>query len=580
MLCGVFGVFTACSDDLDSVTGDADNNNPVAEEVETVLAIAANVDNGNFATRAADSEDEDNHSALVRELAVAAFYVNNGEPGNLISLQTMDLVVPDDQDGKEDLGYYMNPIKFKIAPDSRGVAKIAIVALANYGNLFEIDGKKEDGKKEDEQNSMTFESFIEITTAKMYNNYGTNYFIGNGEFESMPMFYPMSSNVIYYDVSPGKVNSIGYKESSNALVFTNKYYNNSSEDSRLTEANVSSRSMINLYRGAAEIELRSLEFKDYGDMKFDNFILEEVFVMNVPTMVNWFDPTLPTAEQGYTPDWGGDLNVDFTKYASSTYSTEIKSFLSGNRRVNPSDLTGSISFKAGEFCSEEMFDYTSRNVAQTATLMIPHNKGAVKNGNYRDGAVDSKLKYFSLDQNTSISNDVYGRFLNESILEYSGNVVKTEDLGINKYSMRKKVQDSGASGASGASGIYSAYKFAVSPSNYSLGENGLDSERAICLVVRGRYYYRSGNQIIGPDNNNYSDSRYYTVVVNEKGESAGFSGVPEHYNCVRRNVRYEISLTISGPGSETPWGYDKNSYVVPKVRIVPFGVVEQDSKFD
>lgn len=569
MLCGVFGVFTACSDDVNPVTGDIDTTDPVGEEVETVLAIAANVDNGNFTTRA----DTDPSVNQVQSLAIATFYVDsNDEPGNLISLQTKSAVSPDNQGGDESRGYYMDPIKFKIAPDKNGKAKVAVVALANYGTLF--DGLSNGNIKD-------FETFKAFTSAKMYNNHGTNYYVVNGEGD-IPVLYPMSSNVLYYEVYPGKVNSIGYRESSNALAFTNTYYNNS-DDNKLTESYISANSMIDLYRGAAEIELRSIKFENYGNMQFDNFILEEVFVMNVPTMVNWFDPTLP-GTKGYKNDWGGDLNEgfdtylmkNFTRYFSNNTDNEnLESFLSGNRRVN-NNINGSIPFVAGEFCSEDMFDNTSRNKLSTITLMFPHNVGSkdgpASNGanseNSRDGAVASELPFFSTD--ASAINDYYGRFLNETIDEYKGKVNKVEKLGDNVYSMRKNVSHA----------AYPAIKFAVSPSNYSLGESGLDSEKAICLVVRGRYFYRSGNQIIGPDNTEYSDSRYYTVIVNKEGELTSRSGVPAHSNCVKRNVRYEISLTISGPGSKTPWGYDKNAYVVPKVRIVPFGLVEQDSKLD
>lgn len=575
MLCGVFGVFTACSDDLDTVTNEPEVTNPVAEEVETVLVMATNVDNGNFTTRAETEENTNNDTDpsvnKVMNLAIATFYVSNGEPGNLISLQTKNLVTPDNQGDKESKGYYMDPIKFKIAPDSEGKAKVAVVALANYGTLFD---NLKDGDIKD------FEAFTEFTSSKMYNNNGMNCFVYD-EMNDYPMYYPMSSNVLYYDVVPGNVNSVGYRESANALDFTNKYYNHSVENA-LKDSYKSAESMIDLYRGAAEIELRSIKFENYGNMQFDNFIMEEVFVMNVPTMVNWFDSTLPETD-GYIKNWGGDLNESFTSYASKEdkylyNGKKFKSFLSGNSRVDNNDYAGSISFVAGEFCSAEMYSYTTRSTVETSLLMFPHNKGSLDNQgsdvtnkeNYRDGAVDSKL--LSFGSNPNQTQDIYGRFLNEDISEYQKLVKKNEDLGKNIYSMRKKVTQSG----------FPAVKFAVSPSNYSLDkENKLVSERAICLVVRGRYYYRSGNQIIGPDNENYSDSRYYTVIVNKKGESTIPNGdVPAHSNCVKRNVRYEISLTISGPGSKTPWEYDENSYVVPKVRIVPFGLVEQDSKLD
>lgn len=564
MLCSVFGIFAACSDDVNPVTGEPETTVPVEEEVETVLAFAANVDNGNLSTRA-ENQVTDPSVDKVAKLAIALFYVKDGKPGDLITIQKKEEISPDDQNGSEYTGYYMNPIKFKIAPDKEGKAKVAVVALANYGNLFE---KVADG------DIKNFEAFKKYTSAKMYNNFGSNYGWYNGEITGESVLFPMSSNVLYYEVSPGKVNSIGYRESKNALDFANSYYQNSVANA-LTEANRSADSMIELYRGAAEIELRSIQFENYGDMQFDHFILEEVFVMNLPTMVNWFDPTLP-GNDGYSSSWGGDLNVKFEEYATKKYDyfgKPLKSFMSGNKRVNSADINGSIPFVPGKFCSEDMFSYTSfdKNDMSTALLMFPHNKGAnTETSNYRDGAVDSKLTFFSTDQN--VSNDVYGMFLNQSLEEYKRLVNKTEYQSvINKYSMRKSVDATATP----------AWKFAVSPSNYSLNNGRLVSERAICLVVRGRYYYRSGGQILGADNKNYSDSKYYTVVVNKEGESEiSEASVPTHSNCVKRNVRYEISLTISGPGSDTPWDYTENSYVVPKVKVVPFGLVEQNSKLD
>ena len=549
LLCGAFGMFTACSDD-DGPIDLPDTNEPVAEEVDTYLALATSINNGNLSTRAAVDEQPgtDPEVNQIKSLAFAVFEVKGGKPGNLITIQmkTSD-VKPDDQEQKESKGFYMDPIKFKIAPDKDGKAQVAVVAFANYEKLFD---NLKDG------DISTFEKFKTYTTSKMYNNYGSNYHFANEDNESgFPTLYPMSSNVLYYIVKAGYVNSVGYKESLNALDFTNTYYKYADEN-KLTDTNNVADSMIPLYRGAAEIELTSITFADYAEnMKFDHFILEEVFLMNVPTMVNWFDPTLPGAD-GYIKDWGGDLNEAYETYKSKEFTynkTSYKSFISGNKRVGTDpDVPGSIPFVPGEFCSQEMFDNTNFDFK----FKYDHNKGANgENGNYRSGAIDSPLSFFSLDPNHST--DVYGMFDKPEF-----------------YSM--KVEKASVSVGS------PEFKFAVSPSNYSLGtDSQLDSEKAICLVVRGRYYYKTGNQVVGPDNDSSSDSRYYTVVVNKAGESTiKDKSVPQHYNCVKRNVRYEIALTINGPGSETPWGYDKNSYVVPKVTIVPFGTVEQNSTLD
>lgn len=543
LLCGAFGMFTACSDD-DGPIDLPDTNEPVAEEVDTYLALATSINNGNLSTRAAVDEQPgtDPEVNQIESLAFAVFEVKGGKPGNLITIQmkTSD-VKPDDQEQKESKGFYMDPIKFKIAPDKDGKAQVAVVAFANYKKLFD---NLKDG------DISTFEKFETYTTSKMYNNYGSAYYqVYEDDEYGSPTLYPMSSNVLYYTVKAGSVNSVGYKESSNALSFTNTYYMYTGENV-LKEAQKVTDSMIPLYRGAAEIELTSITFADYAEnMQFDHFILEEVFLMNVPTMVNWFDPTLPETD-GYIENWGGDLNEAYETYISNT---SYKPFISGNNRVgtNP-NVPGSIPFVAGEFCSQEMYDNTTTSI----TFKYNHNKGAdsENRGNYRSNAVPSKLYFFSTDPNSST--DFYGMFTKSGT-----------------YPMRVE----GVSASVGSP----EFKFAVSPSNYSLNNGQLDSERAICLVVRGRYYYKTGNQVIGAADDNYSDSRYWTVVVNKAGESTiKDNSVPQHSNCVKRNVRYEIALTINGPGSETPWGYDKNSYVVPKVTIVPFGTVEQNSTLD
>lgn len=386
MLCGVFGVFTACSDDVNPVTGDADNNNPVAEEVETVLAIAANVDNGNFATRA-DVEDDTTDPSVkqINQLAIATFYVETVtlsekttyKLGNLISLQKKSEVSPDNQGGNEKNGFYMDPIKFKIAPVDGGKAKVAVVALANYGTLFD---DLKDGDIKD------FEAFKNTTSAKMFNNYGFIYYAQDGSTLGTAL-YPMSSNVLIYDIEPGYINSVGYNDSENALKYAKSV---SPNESFPTNTTVSNKSMIPLYRGAAEIELKTLKFDNYGSLEFDHFILEEVFIMNAPSMVNWFDPTLPN-ENAYSLDWGGNLNVSFKDYVGKEFTWNknvLKSFVAGNARVAPSDyddIIGTIPFVSGEFCSQQMFDNTT-DIKSNVTnyLVFKHNKGATGlNSNFR-----------------------------------------------------------------------------------------------------------------------------------------------------------------------------------------------------
>lgn len=540
MLCGVFGIFTACSDD-DVIENVVPEVTPGMEEVETYLALLSGVNNGNFTTRASvdDVIDSDEKVDEIDKLAVAIFNVENDVPGKLIYFNESKNVKKDNQDGSEATGYYLDPIKFKITPEDDGFSNIAVVVLANYGKLFE---------DKDFAKINTFNGFKEFTDGKMNNNYGVNYHNFDGEEHvrpegwpsQYPIRYPMSSNVNFFKIKAGAINSIGYKDPENAKEYINENANIENDNFY-----VSQYAMIDLYRGAAEIELRTLKFADYGNLEFDHFILEEVFVMNVPAKVNWFNSATLTDSK---KTWGDDLNIDVKTYITNG---KAGNFLSGHRRaIKPGQqpANGAIEFEAGDFCSNKIWQLTNNDGLYMNFVHI--------NANYRKNAEKSNLKNFDESENSSF----YGRF-NRTIN--------------NEFTMRKNVDN--------VFDEYEAIKFAVSPSNYSLGEDGnLKTDQAICLVVRGRYFYDAGNgTIVGPNNDKAADSRYWTVVVNKKGESSIYNNsVPDHSNCVKRNVRYEISLTINGPGSKTPWDYDENSYVVPKVRIVPFGVVEQNSTLD
>lgn len=525
------------------------------------MTLATNVNNGNLSTRAGGegdgSTDTDETVNEIGSLALALFTVKDGRPDQLMQLDTQPglstennsgKIIPTAQDGEAN-GYYLKPIKFKVTPDKDGKVQVAVVVLANYGTLF-----TDENTAADLAQVKTFDKFKEFTDLKMSTSYGVLYMNMDGVERPLPddkedpyytpqypILYPMSSNVCIIDITPGAINTVGYNKPANGLAIAKDYYKD--EIPSEIVASPSQLKMIELYRGAAEVELKSLTFQNYGDQVFDHFILEDVFMMNVPTMVNWF----ASVDESYA--WGVELNMAWDAYSSKVFDNILlaknsKSFLTGNGRIDKFGGNGAIPFVPGEFCSQTMMDYTSFY----GLLHFPHNEE-----NWRVGAVDSKMSY--IDE-TAGSNGNYGQF----------NEAKTYEMTLDTKGDSKDK--------------YEAIKFAVAPSEYSLVEGKLDMSRAICLVVRGRYYYKSGGVVVGPDVNDRTASKCYTVVVNKEGESSTISGVPSHVNCVKRNTRYEISLTINGPGSETSWGYDKNSYVVPKVKIVPFGVVEQNSKLD
>lgn len=533
MLCGVFGVFTACSDDLDTVTNEPEVTNPVAEEVETVLTFSAGVSNGNISTRSATEEkgvkvEFDKNVNTAGKLVVALFNVekveNNDKPSRLIALNVISN--PELADDETENSYNLPALKFKITPtetviesgETKSYAKVAMVVLGNC-DLFD---QNTDGTPKFTGNK--FDEFKTYTDLKANVNYGINYYLKDGTMTtwSLPNLYEMSSNVHILKVQAGAINSVGIDE----------------EDARLlvpAEQNISFNKVQNdpiyLYRIAAEVELKSLSFEDYSENQtFERFVLEEVFIMNAPEYVNWFDADATST------DWGKNLNIAFDDYIKGN-----NFFHTGNHKGFGGDGSGVIDAVAGQFCNEEIL----RRRRQNLTLFFS-NKGQNIRG-------DKYNKYSDPDDG-----DYYGSFNTKS----------------KEFDMRREYTQEEAN-----SNNYPQIKFAVAPSNYGTG----GTDKALCLVVKGRYYYKTGGVVVGSDESlakNPYASKYYTVVVNKEGEVTNTSGVPSHTNEVMRNVRYQISLTISGPGSDTPWDYTKNSYVVPKVRIVPFGLVEQDSKLD
>lgn len=531
ILCGVFGIFAACSDDVNPVTGEIDTTDPVAEEVETVLTFSAGVSNGNISTRSAtDEEGEkvefDKNVNTAQKLVVALFNVEivkgKDQPSRLIALNVFDKL---ELNKWTDDSYNLPAIKFKITPtiknNKKSYAKVAMVVLGNC-DLFDKSAKKEETIIAD------FKEFKKYTDLKANVNHGVNYLAKDGSlapiYGSPYNLYEMSSNVHIFEVQAGAINSIGIDETAAKEIVA--------VDGDIS-FNEIQKDPIYLYRIAAEVELYSLTFEDYSaDQTFDHFVLEEVFIMNAPMSVNWFDA------EASVSDWGGKLNISFDEYLKNGGK-----FSTGNKNGFNNGGSGDITPVAGLYCNDKILNNREHKIVLDFSNTGDDNMRGKKYTKYTDPAFNS--------------NGYYGSFYEKR-----------------KFKMRKEYIAEKASTSN-----YPQIKFAVAPSNY--GKEGTD--KALCLVVKGRYYYKTGGVVIGSDENlnvNPYASKYYTVVVNKKGEAQIDGAVPLHNDEVLRNVRYQISLTISGPGSDTPWDYTENSYVVPKVRIVPFGVVEQESKFD
>lgn len=89
------------------------------------------------------------------------------------------------------------------------------------------------------------------------------------------------------------------------------------------------------------------------------------------------------------------------------------------------------------------------------------------------------------------------------------------------------------------------------------------------LVVCGRYTreFAGGAQV--------TEHGYYAVPVNNKDFGAKTpQGVAEH-EFIKRNVKYNISLTIASTGSSTPYGWDIYAHAAATVSVMPWNVIEQ-----
>ena len=112
-----------------------------------------------------------------------------------------------------------------------------------------------------------------------------------------------------------------------------------------------------------------------------------------------------------------------------------------------------------------------------------------------------------------------------------------------------------------------------------------DLDNRTLLVVKGDFSYKI-NDI---DRKTESD-RYYTIALGENfqvsaGESnvasellalRGVTGNDGKYNGLYRNLQYDLTLTVTGPGYQTPGGGGDPTTLDVQCVVVPFGQVNQD----
>ena len=124
---------------------------------------------------------------------------------------------------------------------------------------------------------------------------------------------------------------------------------------------------------------------------------------------------------------------------------------------------------------------------------------------------------------------------------------------------------------------------AGSPVRFVAYEN-TSADNPTLLVIKGDFTYtaKDGKQVT-------ESNRYWTIKVGEsftKADSwtnlADFGLTSANFKWFRRNIQYNMSLTITGPGSKNPLypGSDEVTYIQAAVKLVPYGTVNQSGSID
>ena len=112
-----------------------------------------------------------------------------------------------------------------------------------------------------------------------------------------------------------------------------------------------------------------------------------------------------------------------------------------------------------------------------------------------------------------------------------------------------------------------------------------DLDNRTLLVVKGDFSYK-----INDTDRKIESDRYYTIALGENfqvsaGESnvasellalRGVTGNDGKYNGLYRNLQYDLTLTVTGPGYQTPGGGGDPTTLDVQCVVVPFGQVNQD----
>ena len=522
LLLGGMTAFNACSekDAIDDVTPPIDQP---AEELETVMALTGGFGD-NVQTRA-DGEDvmgRDNDYETIRCYGEYVFEVENNVPGKFLGsyIQKSDkgeaIFKKGDLNTSDSYGFYFHPLKFKTA-----AKKVAVVVVANCDNLF--NATPEEGVLTD------FDSFVKFANEATLPLIKSNTFAG----------YPMSSNVKIVDIEPGMYNTVGFGNNSDGekeLQTAFQTYDLTYSKDKIHNSN---QSRIYLYRCWSLVKLTELSVATYADNASDaRFELEEVFLMNVPTRTHLFN----TASTLSWYAWGGELNIDLDDLIADT----TPAFYSGF-----ADDEGATTNKehSDKYKEDSAYDYLYRTKAfADATEYYPnYNRSLLKNPSFLNKVSVSGEDGYS--QKLQLDGDTY-RVKGTSVV------------------------------ANPAMGEDNFFTYVVAPSTYGKDEATEPIyDQSVVLVVKGKYSQKIGGAWFGIGKNGEVEPSYYTVVVNDNAKVAGLQ-TQNIENTVMRNVQYEISMVVKGPGSPTPVAHLANTVIVPKITVVKFGTVRQHSEID
>ena len=91
------------------------------------------------------------------------------------------------------------------------------------------------------------------------------------------------------------------------------------------------------------------------------------------------------------------------------------------------------------------------------------------------------------------------------------------------------------------------------------------------LVLKGTYT---------DDNGRVEENRFYTIPVNAMGTMTNAEGGTPDHSYVKRNYRYNISLTINSSGSDRPYDPASEACMDVAVMVADWDVIEQNEDLD